>query len=48
MELADIPVRTSETVSRVIESDTFIVDVGQSQLHDMNEVGGRIWELIDG
>jgi hypothetical protein len=48
MELADIPVRTSETVSRVIESDTFVVDVGQSQLHDMNEVGGRIWELVDG
>ena len=48
MDLTDVPVRTSETVSRVIQSDTFIMDVGQSQLHDLNEVGGRIWELVDG
>ena len=48
MELTDVPVRTSETVSRVIDSNTFVVDVEQSQLHDLNEVGGRIWELVDG
>jgi hypothetical protein len=48
MELTDIPVRTSEKLSRTIESDTFIMDVEQSQLHDLNEVGGRIWELVDG
>ena len=48
MKITDVPSRASETVSREIQGDTFIMDVTRSQLHDLNAVGGRIWELIDG
>jgi Coenzyme PQQ synthesis protein D (PqqD) len=48
MKTTDVPSRVSETVSREIQGDTFIMDVTRSQLHDLNAVGGRIWELVDG
>lgn len=51
MELNEIPMRRAgarELLTREIASDTFVMDVERSELHDLNAVGGRIWELTDG
>lgn len=51
MDLNEIPARRAgaqELLTREIASDTFVMDVERSELHDLNAVGGRIWELIDG
>ena len=51
MDLNEIPARRAgaqQLLTREIASDTFVMDVERSELHDLNAVGGRIWELIDG
>jgi hypothetical protein len=37
-----------DTASRSIDDATYVLDAETSELHAFNEVGGRIWDLIDG
>lgn len=39
--------RSSESVWRVIEGEVVILTPKNSTLHVLNELGSRIWELID-
>lgn len=36
------------TASRVIDGKAIIITVDQNQLHVLNDVGTRIWQLADG
>jgi hypothetical protein len=45
----DLVVRQAErTASRVIEGNALVVAIDTQQLHTLNAVGSRIWELSDG
>jgi hypothetical protein len=49
MELKEkIPVRSDKAASRIIEGEAVIVVLDQQQTIVLNEVGSRIWEIIDG
>ncbi len=42
-------VRQSErTASRVIEGKAMVITVDQNELHVLNGVGTRVWQLLDG
>jgi len=42
-------VRQSErTASRVIEGKAVVITVDQNELHVLNGVGTRVWQLLDG
>lgn len=48
MELTDRPAQNPDTAVRVIDSLAFVMDASSSQLHSLNEVGTRVWDLCDG
>jgi hypothetical protein len=43
-----IPRRKPEAGFRVLEGQAIIAVSGRSEVHLLNEVGTRIWQLIDG
>jgi hypothetical protein len=45
---ADAPRKHPESVSRVYDGDAFIILSQSHQYKILNEVGTRVWELIDG
>lgn len=49
MELKErIPVKSNKTASRVIDKEAVIVLLDKQETVVLNEVGSRIWEIIDG
>ncbi len=48
MKLTDTPVRNDDNAVRQIEDTVFVMNPDTSELHSFNEVGRRIWELVDG
>ena len=42
------PRRNERVAARVVEGKALIVVIDQKQLHTLNEVGTRVWELCDG
>jgi hypothetical protein len=48
VQTTDVPRQNPETAARVIDDATFILHAETSELHALNDVGARIWELVDG
>ena len=48
MKLSDTPTRNDENAVRQIEDVIFVMNPDTSELHSFNEVGRRIWDLVDG
>jgi hypothetical protein len=48
VKLTDTPVRNDDNAVRQIEDTVFVMNPDTSELHSFNEVGRRIWELVDG
>jgi hypothetical protein len=42
------PVRNDRTAARVVDGKALIVILDKRQLHTLNAVGTRVWELCDG
>jgi len=42
------PTRNPRIAARVVDGKVLIVVIDQKQLHTLNAVGTRIWELCDG
>lgn len=43
-----IPKRSERIAARVVEGKLLLVLIDQKQLHTLNQVGTRVWELCDG
>ena len=43
-----IPLPNHEVVGRIIDNEAVLVLPGKGEVKVLNEVGGRIWSLIDG
>jgi hypothetical protein len=43
-----IPLPNPEVVGRIIDDEAVLVQPGKGEAKVLNEVGGRIWSLIDG
>ena len=49
MKLSDnIYLKNKDIAWRAIDGSAYLVDSKGNALHELNEVGTRIWELIDG
>lgn len=48
MNLSDVPKQNDEVAARRIDGLFYIVDADSSELHNLNGVGSRIYELVDG
>jgi hypothetical protein len=48
VDLQAIPRQNLDTASRSIDDTAYVLNPETSELHAFNEVGGRVWELIDG
>jgi nucleoside-diphosphate-sugar epimerase len=48
MDLDTVVRQNPETPTRRIEDFIHVLDATDGTLHTFNDVGGRIWELIDG
>jgi len=48
VDLQAIPRQNEDTASRSIDDAAYVLNPETSELHAFNEVGGRIWDLIDG
>ena len=48
MKLTDKPVPNDSNAVRTIEDVVFVMNPDTSELHSFNEVGARIWQLLDG
>ena len=48
MKPSDKPTRSDGVTARDIDEAFFIMDPRTSDLHSLNPVGARIWELVDG
>lgn len=46
--LSSIPKKNERVAARVVEGKALIVVIDNKQLHTLNEVGTRVWELCDG
>lgn len=42
------PVKSDRTASRIIDKETVIVLLDEQQTLVLNDVGSRIWEIMDG
>ena len=43
-----VPKKTGSTASRMVESEAVVVSPNEGLVRILNEVGSRVWELIDG
>jgi coenzyme PQQ synthesis protein D (PqqD) len=41
-------VQSERTASRVIDGKAVVISIDQNQVHVLNSVGTRVWELCDG
>ena len=48
MEMTAVPTQNPDTAARLIDDKVFVLNPETSELHALNEVGARIWELADG
>lgn len=48
MQLTDKPAQNLDTAARRIGDAVFIIHPEKSEMHQLREVGARIWELTDG
>jgi hypothetical protein len=48
VQITDVPSQSPDSAARVIDDATFVLHGETSELHALNEVGARIWELTDG
>jgi hypothetical protein len=48
LSLNMIPLPNPEVVGRMIDNEAVLVLPGKGEIKVLNEVGGRIWSLIDG
>jgi PqqD family protein of HPr-rel-A system len=48
LQTTDVPRQNPETAARVIDDSMFVLHAETSELHALNDVGARIWELVDG
>jgi len=48
VNLSDKPAQNLETAARKIDDLFYVMHPDTSELHNFNDVGTRIWELIDG
>jgi hypothetical protein len=42
------PLKSSQTASRIIEGEAVIITPQNNEVKVLNEVGSRIWDLLDG
>lgn len=43
-----IPDKSPETASRLIDNEAVIIVIKENEVNVLNEVGSRVWDLIDG
>ena len=48
ISLTDIPRQAPNVISRVVDGEAVLVDLGQNKIRVLNPVGARLWELADG
>ena len=48
VKLSDTPTRNDENAVRQIEDVVFVMNPDTSELHSFNDVGHRVWDLVDG
>jgi len=48
MNLTDIPARSPNIVSRIIDEEAVVVHLQQGRVRVLNPVGARLWELANG
>jgi hypothetical protein len=48
LQLTDKPAQNLDTAARRIDDAVFIIHPENSEMHQLREVGARIWELTDG
>lgn len=48
MQTTEVPRQNPEAAARVIDDALFVLHAETSELHALNDVGARIWELVDG
>ena len=48
LTLDSIPIHSPDVVARVVRGEAILVLAEQSKLKVLNELGTRIWELVDG
>lgn len=48
MDLGDIPRQNPDNAVREIDGSVFIMNPDTSELHQLNEVGARVWQLCQG
>jgi GeoRSP system PqqD family protein len=45
---SDAPIKNPRVAARIVEEEALVVVIDQKQLHALNRVGTRVWELCDG
>jgi hypothetical protein len=48
MQLTDVPVHTPGVIGRLTDGEMVLVHPAQGMVRVLNQVGTRLWELIDG
>lgn len=48
LEESTVPRRSSRVAARVVEGVALVVVLDQREVHRLDEVGSRIWQLCDG
>jgi len=48
MDMTSVPSQNPDTAARLIDDKVFVLHPDTSELHALNEVGARIWDLADG
>lgn len=48
MNLESVPRRNSRVAARVVKGRALVVVLDKRELHRLNRVGARVWELCDG
>jgi hypothetical protein len=41
-------IQSERTASRVVDGKAIVITIDQNELHVLNPVGTRVWELLDG
>jgi hypothetical protein len=48
VNISDKPLQNTDTAVRQIDDAFYVMHPDTSELHNFNDVGTRVWELVDG
>jgi hypothetical protein len=48
VDLTDVPVHAPGVIGRLIDGEMVLVHPAQGMVRVLNQVGARLWELVDG